>query len=85
MFYYISKCLKAGIFIIRKQSENSSHWDLYLNDVILGSYITPELAANAVYRKITNEFDWHKIICDSKIPQNLSDWKRIEENLKKAM
>jgi len=80
MYYFFSKYSKIGVFFIRKQSGNPKLWDLFINGLFLGSYIGPELAADAVFKRTTNYHDWDKLKSDLHIPGNLSDWKRVEEN-----
>jgi hypothetical protein len=80
MYYYFSKCSRIGVFFIRKQSEIPNHWDLFINGLFLGSYIAPELAADAVFQRKTNFNNWDKFKPDLNIPHNLSGWKRVDED-----
>lgn len=80
MYYYFAKYSKIGVFFIRDQPDNTNQWDLFINGLFLGTFITPELAADAVYKRRTNYDEWDNIKPDRKIPHKLSEWKRVEDN-----
>ena len=72
--------MQIGVFFIRKQRENPNYWDLFINNLLLGSYIAPEIAADAVSEQKTNYKNWDSLNTVSKKPDNLSDWIKVDED-----
>ncbi len=68
MFYYKTD---AGTFWIKQES--NGRWTLRLNGEALGSYNSPEQAADDVYMQATGSYEW-----DSKDeilePTDLGEW-----------
>ncbi len=67
---YIYKT-RIGTFSILMQS--GGRWGLWINDDLLGSYQSPESAANNVYTQTTGYYEWDSL--DPVIePCDLSEW-----------
>ena len=79
-YFYYTKFLQIGVFFIRSHAENPKHWDLYINSAYLGSYIAPEIAADAVFSKQTNYNKWDNLNSEPIIPRNLADWTKVDDN-----
>lgn len=74
------KCLyhcktKAGVFWIAPQPGTLGRFSLGINDLPLGSYHTPEAAADEVHCHATGWGDWD-ILVSVNFPAELSDWTR---------
>jgi hypothetical protein len=71
MWYYKTT---FGTFKIKQQS--NGYYGLWLSDELLGSYPSPEAAADDVYTQSSGAYEWddHGPITD---PTDLSEWQRF--------
>lgn len=66
---------KIGLFKIIALS--NGRYDLWINDVNLGNYSSPDAAADDVYNCATGWDDWDlQLMVDH--PSDLSEWQRIK-------
>lgn len=79
MFYYSDKFPQIGVFYIRKNEENLHNWNLFINKKLLGSYKSPNLAAEAVYMQKTGYEPWDSLNHNPDTPYNLSEWKKVNK------
>jgi hypothetical protein len=71
MYYYFKA--SVGNFQIKQQS-SSERWGLYLGDELLGTYHSPQAAADDVFMQATGDYSWDTIRPTVRHPQDLSEW-----------
>ncbi len=73
MWFYKTE---VGTFNIRKQFDGC--WGLWLDDGMLGSYLSPEAAADDVYTQSTGCYEWDSLQSVTE-PMDLLDWEESEQ------
>ncbi len=67
---------RVGTFCIRPQPNSPGRWWLCIGDDALGSYHSPEAAADDVYTQSTGHFEWDSLP-PVEDPTDLSEWTPI--------
>ncbi len=63
----------VGVFVIR---EKAGRWQLWIDDGLLGSYHSPEAAADDVRAHVTGWPEWDERRASPHDPADLSEWER---------
>jgi len=72
MWYYKTE---VGTFLIYRNPNDPARFLLKIENEILGSYLTPEMAADDVYMQATGWYEWDTLPNVSG-PTDLSEWHR---------
>lgn len=67
---------RFGTFWIRPQPGSPGRWLLGLDEESLGSYASPELAADDVYMQATGHLEWDISESPVDAPADLGEWER---------
>ncbi len=72
VWYYKTR---VGTFHIRPDAYNRHRWSLWIDDENLGSYDSPDAAADDVYTQHTGWNEWDSLPSVTQ-PTDLTEWRR---------